>query len=211
MTPPRNSVLPPGPKSHWLLGTGVMQVKDPLGQLIRAQQRYGDIVYFNMFEGPTWLLCHPDQAQHVLADNFSNYPAMGGDGPHLLLGRGLFVSQGDYWRRQRRMVQPAFHPARLARMVEGMVGELHLQAERWAPHVSTGEPVELLSQMRRLALGMLGTSIFSNNIYENHAPLRESIDFFTQMIHGPRDSLLMHVMALLRLRREPMERFVAAV
>lgn len=211
MTSPTNSALPPGSKRHWLLGTGLMQVKDPLGQLLRAQQRHGDIVYFNMFEGPTWLLGHPDQVQHVLADNASNYPSVGGDGPDLLLGRGLFVSRGDFWRRQRRMVQPAFHRPRLARMVEGMVGNLHLQAERWAPHVSTGEPVELLSQMRRLALGMLGTSIFSSNIYENHAPLRESIDLFTQEIHGPRDSLLKNVTALLRLRRAPMERFFAAV
>lgn len=211
MTSPSNTALPPGPKRHWLLGTGIQQLKDPLGLLVRGQQQHGDIVYFHQHHGPSWLLCHPDHAQHVLADNAANYPNMAGDGPDPLLGRGLFASKGDFWLRQRRMVQPAFHRPRLARMVEGMVRDTQRLAERWAPLASTGEPVELLNQMRRLVISMLGTSIFSSDVYENHEPLRTTIDYFTQDIHSPHDSVLEALAGMLRLHRGRFKRFMTAV
>jgi cytochrome P450 len=163
-----------------------MQIKDPLGQLLRARQ-------------------------HVLADNAPNYLSMAGDGPDPLLGRGLFASKGDFWLRQRRMVQPAFHRPRLARMVEGMVRDAQLTAESWAPQFGKGEPVELLTEMRRLSIRILGTSIFSSDLYEKHAPLREALDFFTEEIHGPRDSVLKVLSMILRLRRPRMERFMSSI
>lgn len=209
MNAPNTTALPPGSKRHWLLGTGIGQVKDPLGQLVRGYEQHGDIVYFHMHHGPSWLLSHPDHAQHVLADNASNYLSMIGDGPDPLLGRGLFASKGDFWRRQRRMVQASFHRPKLARMVDGMVRDAQDQAERWAPQLGTGQPVELLSQMRRLAIRMLGTSIFSEDVYERHAPLRESMDHFAQAIHGPRDSLLKTVAGMLGLYRGRMKQFFA--
>ena len=100
--PSLKSDLPPGDHGHWLLGINA-QVTDPLGVLVRGQRRHGDIVYFNSFQGPTYLLAHPDHAQHVLVDNARNYPSPDKP-PNRLMGNGLFVSNGDFWMRQRRMV-----------------------------------------------------------------------------------------------------------
>ena len=211
MSAPAKTALPPGPKHHWLLGTGIGQVKDPLGQLVRGQQQHGDIVYFRMHHGPSWLLSHPDHAQYVLADNASNFLSMVGDGPDPLLGRGLFASQGDFWRRQRRMVSPSFHRPRLARMVEGMVRDVHALADEWTPLVNTGTPVELLAPMRRLALRMLGTSIFSEDVYASQEELRQSMDTFARLVHGPRDSLLQAIAGLLRLHGGRARLFFGAV
>ncbi|MFY0565972.1 cytochrome P450 [Archangium lansingense] len=211
MTSPKNSALPPGPKRHWLLGTGIQQLKNPLGLLVRGQQKHGDIVFFHQHHGPTWLLSHPDHAQRVLADNATNYLSMMGDGPDPMLGRGLFASKGDFWLRQRRMVQPAFHRPRLARMVDGMVQDAQRAVERLAPLASTGEPVELLNQMRRLVISMLGTSIFSKDIYESQPLLRETINYFSQEIHSPHDSLLEALGGMLRLYRSRFKRFMKAV
>lgn len=206
MTTPRKSALPPGPKRHWLLGPGIEQVKDPLGQLVRGQRKHGDIAYFHLFHGPTWLLSHPDHVQYVMADNASNYVGMMGDQPHPLLGRGLFASSGDFWRRQRRMVQPAFHRPRVARMVEGMVRDVQQFAERIAPQAATGAPLELLAQMRGLLITLLGTSIFSEDVHANSASLREGMSYLGHMFHGPRDSVLDTVRGLLGLNGARMKR-----
>jgi cytochrome P450 len=211
MTTPRKSALPPGPKRHWLLGTGLGQLKDPLGQLIRGQRKHGDIVYFNMHHGPTWLLAHPDHAQHVLADKTSNYPSLMGDRPDPLLGRGLFVSNGDFWLRQRRMVQPSFHRPRLIRMVEGMVRDVQQRAERWAPQAATGEPLELLVQMRGLLITLLGNAIFSEDVYASRALLREGMDYIGLMFHSSRDSLLDAVKGMLGLNGPRMRRILNAI
>jgi cytochrome P450 len=215
MTSPGNSAHPPGPKREWL---GLEQLTNPLGRLIREKQRHGDIVYFPNPRAPAWLLTHPDHAQHVLADNATNYISMAGTRPNPLLGKGLFAApHGDSWLRQRRLVQPVFHRPRLARMVEGMAGDVQVMAERWASHVGTGEPVELLSEMRRLVVGMLGTSVFSSNMYESNATLRAALDYFTRDIHGPHDSVPMLLAEILTsilgmpIRGSRSKRFLAAV
>jgi cytochrome P450 len=184
MTTPRKSALPPGPRRTWLPGILSGQVKDPLGQLVRERQQYGDIVSLHTHHGATWLLSHPDHAQYVLADKATNFLSMMGDGPDPLLGRGLFASKGDFWRRQRRMVQPSFHRPRIALMVEGMVRDVQQRTERWAPQTATGAPMELLDQMRGLVITLLGNSIFSEDVRERRASMREGMDYLARVFHG---------------------------
>ncbi|WP_338264173.1 cytochrome P450 [Corallococcus caeni] len=207
------SPLPPGRRRHWLMGTGVNQIKDALGMLVREQRRHGDVVYFRMFDGPTLLLSHPEYAQRVMVDNARNYrhpgPEQGFNGP--LMGRGLFASRGDFWMRQRRMVQPAFHRPRLPPMVDGLVAGTEAMARRWEPHVASGQPLELLDEMRRLSISLLGRSIFSRDVYEDSPALREALDFFTRDSHGPRDSVVKVVSQLLRLRPGHHAKFMAAI
>ena len=211
MTTPRKSALPPGSKRHWLLGIGIGQVKDPLGQLVRGHQQYGDIVYFHMHHGPSWLLSHPDHAQYVLADNASNFLNMVSGERDPLLGRGLFASNGDFWRRQRRMVQSAFHRPRLALMVDGLVRDAQRFAERWGPHSGTGTPLEMLVQMRRLVISMLGNSIFTEDIYESQEALRTGMDDLGKLVHGRRDSLLEAIRGLLGIHGARMKVFFNSV
>jgi cytochrome P450 len=213
MTTSTKSALPPGPKRSWLPGRGIGQAKDVLGQLVQERQKHGDIVYFDMQPGPMWLLSHPDHAQQVLADKATNYLSTAGDHPDPLLGRGLFASNGDFWRRQRRMVQPSFHRPRLARMVEGMVRDAQQLAERWASQAGTGAPLELLAQMRGLVITLLGNSIFSEDVRASRATLREGMDSLGGLLHGPpRDSLLDTVKRLLGLlHRSQMKRFFHAI
>ena len=185
---PKKAVLPPGHHGHWLLRVNE-QVKDPLGALVRTQRKYGDIAYFNTQQGPLYMLAHPDYVQRVLADNARNYPSPE-KRPSRLMGNGIFQSNGAVWLRQRRMVQPAFHRSRLARMVEDMVRGTEDLAERWEQPARTGEPVDLLEQMRLLVPTLLGASLFSRGVYERDTALQASVAFLSHKSHGKaRDSL----------------------
>ena len=94
-------------------------LRDPLKFLASAQQRYGDVFRFRF--GPLLLhfLFHPNHVRRILHDQQKNYLR----GWHYRLARGLavdnlVVSEGDFWLRQRRMAQPAFHRQRLTGYAE---------------------------------------------------------------------------------------------
>ncbi len=205
-TPPR----PPGHHGHWLLNIR-QQVAHPLELLIESQQRHGDVVFFNTIRGPIYVLSHPDHAQRVFVDNARNFRSLEGT-QNRLIGNGLFGSHGEFWRRQRRMVQPAFHRTRLARMVEGMVRGSETLAERWREKALTGEPLELLEQMRQLVASLLSVSIFSRDLYANDPRFRGYIDFFTDSSHGKgRDSLWKAALRRMGLPRSRRKRYFDTV
>jgi cytochrome P450 len=72
-------------------------------------KRYGDIYKASIFGRDVYVVSSPEFVQHVLRTNWSNYrkgqwiKRVG-----LLLGNGLMVSEGEFWKGQRRMIQPAF-------------------------------------------------------------------------------------------------------
>ncbi len=88
--------------------------RDPLGLLRTAAAEFGDVVRVDAWPLHVHLLFHPDGIKHVLLDNNRNYWKGGLIGRvKPLIGEGLFTSEGDFWRRQRRLAQPAFHRQRI--------------------------------------------------------------------------------------------------
>lgn len=102
-------------KGHWLLGVAPQMAADPLGLLLDMGQR-GDVVQMRLGPLQMYLLTRPELLKHVLQDNFRNYTK--NTRPYLaiseLIGHGLVTSEGEYWLRQRRIAQPAFHRQRIA-------------------------------------------------------------------------------------------------
>lgn len=136
--------------------------RDPLRLLTEARRRYGDFVRFRLGPYRVYLLSHPDYIAHVLQKNPRNYLKDGYE--HIeIVGNGLLASEGDFWRRQRRVVQPAFHRERLAEMAETMTDATEKMLERWDAR-STSEPLDIDSEMSRLTLGIVGRTLFSAEV-----------------------------------------------
>ena len=82
-----------------------------------------------------WVLSHPDHVRHVLVDHHANFrKGIGIERVAILLGNGLMTSEGEHWRRQRKMVQPAFHRKVIA--TSGWKAITHLSAAEG--HLSPG-------------------------------------------------------------------------
>lgn len=116
-----------------LVGSLPQFLRDPFDFLIEARDRYGDIYELDLGLNRVVILNHPRHAQHIFLDNAANYRKGGAmwDTLRVMLGNGLVVSEGDYWLRQRRMIQPHFHRQRIALMAERMLDVIDESLAQW--------------------------------------------------------------------------------
>ncbi len=69
-----------------------------------------------------YLAVHPDMIERITQEHWKNYIKQYTEVEDIF-GQGLVTSNGDHWLRQRRLIQPAFHQQRIARMATVMVEE----------------------------------------------------------------------------------------
>ena len=106
---------PPGPKGLPMTGIALKFMRNPLGTLEWMARTYGDMVTLRIGRQSRLLLNHPDLIEQILVIQQAKFhkstitKAVTGR----LLGQGLLISEGDFWRRQRRLAQPAFQRTRI--------------------------------------------------------------------------------------------------
>ena len=152
--------FPPGPTGLPLLGVLPDWRRDPLKLLESAWRTHGSI--FTVPLGVrTTMITAPHQVKHLLQDNHLNY-VKGFDYQRMepLLGQGLLTSNGEVWKRHRRLAQPSFHRERLAGFAALMVRKTHEMLERWRA-LGPRPVVELHAQLMRLTLEIVSASLFS--------------------------------------------------
>ena len=99
-----------------------MGSKDPLGVYRGWAARYGDMFYYRFLYRKVYFLNHPDLVKQVLVgspQNFVKGEALRNN--RRIFGKGLLTSEGESWRKQRRLIQPAFNHDRIASYGEAMV------------------------------------------------------------------------------------------
>ncbi|MGD8935795.1 MAG: cytochrome P450 [Thiogranum sp.] len=155
--------LPPGPQSPLDLESG----DDKLQRIHALWQRYGDCYRVRAASRPadTWVVTDPDAVRRVLVSNHRNYTkGVGIERVRVLLGNGLMASEGDQWRRQRRLLQSAFHrPA-----VETFFPIYHQQAtalaDRWLQAAHAGQPVNVTEAVSETTLMAVLGALFSQDL-----------------------------------------------
>ncbi|WP_128548206.1 cytochrome P450 [Larkinella soli] len=139
-------------------------IRDPLNFLLRLQRRYDRLVQFSVVGRLITLTLTPEDARHILQENNKNYlKSEAYQVLQMFLGNGLLNSEGDFWRRQRRLAQPAFHRQRLALLVDGMNEDTSALLKRWRQNDPT-RPVDVTEEMMKLALAIVTRSLFSSDV-----------------------------------------------
>ena len=117
--------------------------------------------FFRFLGVPMCFVNRPDYIESVLVTQNNNfvkskdYRAM-----RRVLGNGLLLSEGEFWRRQRKLVQPAFHQARIAAYAEIMVGYTERMLASW----SDGQALDIHEAMMRLTLGIVAKTPFDADV-----------------------------------------------
>jgi cytochrome P450 len=185
---------PPGPSDRLFGLTQLRELRtDLLGYYTRLARDYGDIVYVRLGPIRNFLFFHPEQIREVLVTKARHFVKL----PRLrqilanLDGDGLVFSEGDFWLRQRRLVQPAFHAGRLAGYARSMVELTDSLLKRW--RLETGErgavDVDFESAMTELTLAIVSATLFGSEPGAGPAELGGAVaalsEIFMQEVQSP--------------------------
>ncbi|MFK8082928.1 MAG: cytochrome P450 [Granulosicoccus sp.] len=131
--------------------------------------KFGDTVAItpNKRKSPAILLNNPEHVKQVLIGNHRNYAkGVGFERVAMLLGNGIIVSDGDFWRSQRRMIQPAFHRKIIENLALMMQRCNERKLEQWRQKAADGIAIDLTTEMSDLALEVILRALFSNDLDE---------------------------------------------
>jgi cytochrome P450 len=155
--PPR----PPGPKPRPFFGVLREFRRNAAEFLERTARQHGDLVYLRVGPQHIYFVSDPGAIKDILVTNQSQFKKSRMlERARLLLGDGLLTSEGDFHKRQRRLVQPAFHRERLAAYAAIMSERTAQCRERWKP----GQHLDVSSEMMRLTLAIVARALFSADV-----------------------------------------------
>jgi cytochrome P450 len=164
---------PPVCKSVPIVGELPYLLTKKLDHLVDLRAQHGDIFLIDMGVMKILGLCHPAHAQHVLRDQSKKYSkgsalwvALRG-----MLGNGLPVSEGTFWMRQRRMMQPHFHRESLMAMAELMVDAIDEELSTWDKYAQTGQVFDLFHEMTRITMRIIVKTVFGSELDPRKADL----------------------------------------
>src|SRR5580704_3969544 len=147
----QTTAIPPGPTEGYDLGGS----DESLTRLQDYFARFGDVYrIFAPARGVyNYVINHPEDIKRVLLTNHRNYTkGEGMDRVKILLGNGIMTSEGAFWRRQRRMMQPSFH-RRVIDQFSALISEVNEKfAQRWDAMSARGEAVNISSDTSELTL-----------------------------------------------------------
>ena len=166
----------PGPHFATPFGFLATMRRDPLRFLQDCRRTYGDVVQIRFFRWRSFLFAHPREIRHILQENHRNYwkgivfaklKRVGGE--------GLVFSDGDLWRRQRQLAQPAFHRDRIVAMARMMTDATAATLDRWQAHASAQQPFDVASEMSRLTLEIVARALFGTSLGEDEDEFRRAV------------------------------------
>jgi cytochrome P450 len=160
------TLVPHGPKGNFILGVMPEFNRDSLAFLEKLQREYGDIVRTRFFYVPAYFLYHPDHIEQILATNNKNFiKPLSFRTPFFnrLVGNGLLTSEGDFWRRQRRLAQPAFHRERISAYGKMMVRDAEQMLATW----QEGETRDVHRDMMRLTMEIVTHTLFNVDVTDD--------------------------------------------
>src|SRR5215207_8237860 len=158
MTP----AYPPGPLAKPIIGHLRQFRNERLDFLMACRQQYGVLVHLRLGPRHAYLVSSPDDIRAVLveqADKLHKTPLFKKHTARTI-GVGLLTSEGDLHKRQRRLVQPAFHHQRIAAYGETMVQHTLQMLDTW----HEGDTRDLHHDMTRLTLGIVSTTLFGADV-----------------------------------------------
>ena len=165
----------PGPSGPAMLREFGQIRGNPLDYLERMWREHGDVVQFPIPRPPSYLVNDPDAVRLVLVDQARSfgkstiqYRALS-----LVTGEGLLTSDGDVWRRQRRMVQPAFHHETLAQLTDHIERASAAVVSSWN-QAGAGAVVDIDVAMMHATLEVVGHALFGSDLSGDAAALADA-------------------------------------
>jgi len=186
-TTTRNPIAP-GPKASLLGNLNDFQ-RDPFELLLSLQQEYGEIVRFRLGPNLVHLVTDPAYIKYVLEDNNANYVrGKFYQNFKIFFGRGILTSDGAFWLKHRRVVQPLFHRHVLNATAGTITDAASDLIARWQKKAELQQTIDLLPEMLQVSLSALSKAMFTVDISKDFNSFSQFTHFILQAMM-PTDSL----------------------
>jgi cytochrome P450 len=154
---------PPGPRGNLLLGNLLPIMREPFEFATRCAREYGDVMRMRVGPMVVYMVVHPELIEQVLRRDHRNF--IKDKGTRMLaelLGEGLLTSEGETWRRQRRLAQPAFQLDQIQKYGAVMVA----CAERMLKGWQAGQTRDIHADMTRLTMEIAAQTLLGASMTE---------------------------------------------
>lgn len=182
--------LAPQLEQPWPLGNFSALRRDTLGLFSRAWRECGPMTRLQFGKWTALFAFDPEAAKHVLVDHHARYSKQtrGYQALRLLLGQGLVTSEGELWRRQRRIANPSFHRRRIAALTETMRRAAVDLCRDWE-ELPAGREIDVAEEMMRVTLRIAGETLFSVDLSDESGEVggavTEMLAFFKSRFSAP--------------------------
>lgn len=180
--PPGPARVSANPLSLWAYMRRMQ--RDPVSRVAERFDAYGDIYYAPFMRRDVYVLRHPEHIHEVLVAQASKFekPREGLTANQLrrLLGQGLLNSNGELWRRQRRLIQPAFRKERLEEYAEVILEH----AAAWVLRCRDGEQLDVSREMMELTLGIVSKTLFDHRVTTESDQIASAMRVFRRTFGG---------------------------
>lgn len=162
--PPTRSGTPPGPSRRWW-GLPLLRAmrRDYLGFTSGLQRQYGDVTFMRLGNERAIDLFDPELVRRLLVDHAQHLVRWerGIDVFEQVFGQSVLVTEGATWQRQRRMLQPAFAPRRVAGCAALMLAAAREALDTAVPHGQAEATVQMDALFSQLAMDVILRTLFS--------------------------------------------------
>lgn len=155
---------PPGPRGHFLLGNMREFQNDSLNWLMKMAT-YGDITYMRFGPFPLYFVNHPDFVHELLVTKANKFYKSRVIKTALadISGNNVFTGDGDFWKRERKLMQPAFHHQRIGAYADTMVDYAHQMMANWRD----GETLPIDHEMTTLTMQIVVKTLFDAEVTDD--------------------------------------------
>ena len=158
------SKTPAVQKGNWLMGNADDLKKDPLGFLAKSHKEHGDCIAMRIGTFPMLFITDPDLIHEILVTKASSFTKdMAVKRNPEFFGNGLLSSEGELWKRQRKLASPAFSPKRLEEYSLVMAEHTAKRVNSW----KDGQYLDINKEMMRLTLSIASKTLFDTELEEN--------------------------------------------
>jgi cytochrome P450 len=152
---------PPGP--HSILPNKLLRgfIHNPIKTLMDIAYTYGDVAHFKFGRQHVYLINNPHYIENILIRNYKNFiKSRGLQASKRLLGEGLFTSEGQYHDRQRRLIQPTFHPSEIKRYGDIMTTSAAQMTQKW----EDGMTLDIHKEMMHVTMTIISKAVLGSDI-----------------------------------------------
>ncbi len=164
-----------------ILGNFLEYRKRKVEFLTELRDQHGDQVYFKLGKHKLLLITNPEDIYWIEAKNAKNY--VKATNLRELVGDGILISDGEKWKKQRKLIQPTFNHSSLLTMVDGMNRHVSRYCDRVDSDLRTGKaPIEISASLKRLVFEIVGEALFGEDLGSEFDGLRVGMEYMNQFL-----------------------------